>query len=210
LTLAASSIPGEHLLPALLPAFRKDYPHIQIRATVADTSAVLGQVERGKAHLGLAGGKADSGHLEFRSFARDQMVLVTPRGHPWCRRKRVSLGQLCGQPFLVREVGSGSRRCLEQALAEAGRSLQDLRVAVELGSNEGIKEAVLRGLGLAILSTHAVQHELAAGKLHALNVSGLALHRELFAVWDRRRVLPIPARLFLQFIDPRPGPKLRS
>src|SRR5262249_7511445 len=107
------------------------------------------------------------------------------------------------QPLILREAGSGSRWCLEQALARAGRSIHDLHVALELGSNEAIKEGVLRGLGLAILSTHAVQRETQAGQLHALRVAGLSLVREIFVVRDRRRVLPAPAHLFLDLIDSR-------
>jgi DNA-binding transcriptional LysR family regulator len=79
-----------------------------------------------------------------------------------------------------------------------------LRVALELGSNEAIKAAVVRGLGLAVLSDQAVQKELQAGQLHALRVTGLPLERQMFVVWDRRRALPIPARLFLDFVAPCP------
>ncbi len=205
LSLAASSVPGEHLLPALLSAFRQQQPHIQVRATVADSQAVLNQVEHGQAHLGLVGKKSDSPHLECRCFACDTLVLVVPAKHPWCRRKRVSLEQLRQQPLILREAGSGSRWCLEQALAGAGKSLRDLRVGLELGSNECIKEAVLRGLGLAVLSTRAVEKELQTGQLHALRVAGLPLGREMFVVWDRRRALPIPARLFLDLLEPCQG-----
>jgi DNA-binding transcriptional LysR family regulator len=205
LTLAASSVPGEHLLPALLSTFRERHPHVRVRATVGDSRAVLGQVEHGQAHLGLVGGKGDSPHLEYRCFGCDRMALVVPAGHPWARRRRVSLAELGGQPLVVREAGSGSRWCLEQALARAGKSLAEMRVAVELGSNEAIKEAVERGLGVAVLSTHVVDREVGAGRLHALEVAGLALRREMFVVWDRRRVLPIPARLFLDLLEPCPG-----
>lgn len=207
LTLAASSIPGEHLLPALLSVFRKKHPHIQIRVTVTDSLAVLTQVEHGQANLGFVGGKSDNPHLEFRSFACDEMILVVPNNHPWRRRKRVSLQQLQEHALILREAGSGSRWCLEQALARAGRSLKDLQIALELGSNEAIKEAVLRGMGLAVLSTHAVQKELEVGKLHALKITGLLLKREIFTVWDRRRVLPIPAKLFLYLLEPSPDAK---
>jgi DNA-binding transcriptional LysR family regulator len=109
LSLAASSIPGEHLLPGLLSVFRQKYPHVQVRATVTDSQAVLQQVEQGQAHLGLVGGKRDSPHLEFRCFACDRMVLVVPAEHSWARRRRVSLSQLRGQPLILREPGSGSR-----------------------------------------------------------------------------------------------------
>jgi DNA-binding transcriptional LysR family regulator len=208
LSLAASSVPGEHLLPALLAAFHDKHPHVRVRVTVADTGAVLRQVEHGEAHLGLVGGKGDSPHLVYRCFACDRLVLVVPAGHPWGRRRRASLEQLCTQPLILREAGSGSRWCLEQALARSGKSARDLNVALELGSNEAIKEAVRRGVGLAVLSSRAVAREARpGGPLHTLQVTGLALKRQMFAVWDRRRALPIPAHLFLDLLEPckRPG-----
>jgi DNA-binding transcriptional LysR family regulator len=204
LSLAASSVPGEHLLPGLLAAFHEKYPHIQVRMSVTDTSTVLQQVEHGQVALGLVGGRTDNPHLIFRQFACDRLVLVVPAAHPWHRRKRVSVEQLCQQPLLVRESGSGSRWCLERTLSRAGKSVKDLRVALELGSNEAIKEAVLKGVGLAILSDLAVQKEVQAGQLHALQVAGLPLERQMFVVWDSRRALSIPAHIFLDFLGPEP------
>jgi DNA-binding transcriptional LysR family regulator len=203
LSLAASSVPGEHLLPPTLSAFAQKYPQVQVRATVSDSLDVLGQVEHGQAQLGLVGMKEDKPHLEFRSFARDEMVLVVPAQHAWVNKSRVTASQLCQQPFILREHGSGSRWCVEQALAQAGKSARDLRVVVELGSNEAIKEAILCGVGVAILSTHVVHRELQRQQLHAVRVAGVALQRDMFVVWDRRRVLPIPARLFLDFLAPK-------
>jgi DNA-binding transcriptional LysR family regulator len=205
LALAASSVPGEHVLPALLAVFHEKYPHIQVRVVVIDSLAVLRQVEHGQVQLGLVGGKGDSANLVFRPFARDELVLVVPPGHPWQKRRRVSLKQFGAQPLVLREAGSGSRWCLERALDRAGQSAQDLHVALELGSNEAIKEAVLRGVGLAVLSDQVVQKEVAAGQLHAVRVTGLPLEREMFVVWDRRRALSIPAQLFRDFVAPGPG-----
>jgi DNA-binding transcriptional LysR family regulator len=201
LALAASSVPGEHLLPDLLTVFRERYPHIVVRVSVSDTRAVSHQIEQGQAHLGLVGGKGDSAHLDFRSFAHDALVLVVPPANPLAQRKRIALSQFLGQPLIVREPGSASRACLEQALAAAGAPVSSLRIALELGSNEAIKEAVRRGLGLAVLSSHVVRRDVEAGQLHTLEVTGLNLTREMFAVWDRRRVLPIPARLFLDLLS---------
>jgi LysR family transcriptional regulator, low CO2-responsive transcriptional regulator len=203
LALAASSVPGEHLLPSLLSVFRKRYPYVKVRAAVTDTHEVVDCVERGKAHLGLVGGKCDNPHLEFRRFAGDRLVLIVPARHRWKRRKTVSVDELCDQPLIVREAGSASRWCVERALEAVGKSPRDLQIALELGSNEAIKEAVLRGLGLAVLSTHAIQNELKTRKLHALQVTNLALQREMFVAWDRRRAIPIFARLFLDLIEAR-------
>jgi DNA-binding transcriptional LysR family regulator len=205
LFLGASSIPGEHLLPALLAAFGKKHPHIRVHATVSDSMGVMAQVERGEVSLGLVGRKADKPHLEFRFLARDRMVLVAPPGHVLCRRKKVSVKQLSAYPLVLREVGSGLRHCFEKSLERAGRSLADLHVALELGSNEAIKEAVLREIGVAILSVYAVEKELRAGQLHALEVKGLNCDRDMFVVQDTRRVLPLPARLFLISLETGPA-----
>src|SRR6266849_10976629 len=144
LLLAASSIPGEHLLPALLSAFGQKHAHIQVRATVSDSMGVMAQVERGEVHLGLVGRKVDKAHLEFRYLASDRMVLVVPPDHALSKRKKVSVKQLPRYPLVLREVGSGLRHCFEKSLEKAGLSLSDLQVALELGSNEAIKEAVRR------------------------------------------------------------------
>jgi len=202
LVLAASSVPGEYLLPELLAQFQERHPHLQIRATVTDSREVLERVELGQVHLGLVGGRSDSPHLEFRPFAKDELVLVVSAKHEWSGRKRITLAQLATHPLIVREVGSASRSCLEKALADAGKSLHELHVMLELGSNEAIKKAVLRGNGAAVLSTRAVEKEADAGKLHCLQIAGLTLTREMLIVWDRRRVLPIPARQFLDLIAP--------
>jgi DNA-binding transcriptional LysR family regulator len=165
---------------------------------------VMAQVERGEASLGLVGRKTDNPHLDFCYLVSDRMVLVVPPSHALSRRKKMSVKELARHPFILREVGSGLRHCFEKSLDKAGLSLSDLRVVLELGSNEAIKEAVLQGVGVAILSTYAVQKELRMGELHALAVRDLHCDRDMYIVQDRRRVLPLPARLFLLFLETHP------
>ena len=117
----------------------------------------------------------------------------------------MTVEQLAAHPLVLREAGSGLRHCFEKSLERAGRSLADLRVALELGSNEAIKEAVLRGVGVAVLSTSPSRRNSSAGRLHALEVNDLRCDRDMFVVQDRRRVLPLPARLFLTFLDANPS-----
>jgi DNA-binding transcriptional LysR family regulator len=204
LLLAASSIPGEHILPALASQFGRRYPHLRLHASVSDSTAVIRQVERGEVSLGMVGRKADGAYLEFRHLASDRMMLIVPPGHAWSRRKRVSVEQLCGPPPILREVGSGLRHCFETSLERAGLSPADLWVVLELGSNEAIKEAVLQAVGLAILSVYALRKELRSGLLHALEIRGIRCDRDMYIVRDLRRVLPAPARLFLAFLEAHP------
>jgi DNA-binding transcriptional LysR family regulator len=207
LMLAASSVPGEHILPTLLAEFACKYPHIRVHATVRDSAAVIEQVRQGEASVGLIGRKADDPNLEFRPFADDRMVLVVPPSHPLAGEKAVPADRLVTHPLILREAGSGLRHSFEKALVRAGLSSSDLRVALELGSNEAIQGAVLRGVGVAVLSTLAVRREVAAGRLVALTIDGLCCDREMFVVTDRRRVLSTPARLFVNFVGAKPAPE---
>ncbi len=200
LVLAASSIPGEHVLPAALSIFRSQHPGITVRASVDDSLAVLDRVESGREQLGLVGQKVDRIHLNYRPFATDELLLVVGRDDQWKRRRKVRVADVLRRSFIVRETGSGSRWCLEQTLMRAGHSLDDFDVTMELGSNESIKEAVVNGNGIAILSRFAVQRDLDAGRLHGVIIDGMAMTRTLFVVSDSRRAVPRPARAFLQFL----------
>lgn len=202
LRLAASSVPGQYVLPHVLAEFRCRHPAVRVQLSVSDTAVVLREVEQGRAHLGFVGGTGGGPDLEFRRFARDELTVVVPRGHPWWRRRQVTAAALAAQPLVHREAGSGSRRCLEQALERAGVRAT-LNVAVEVGNPETVKEAVREGLGVAVLSRRAVDQELRAGSLHAVRVVGLALDRDLFIVRDRRRALPAAAHFFLRLTDPK-------
>jgi len=210
LEIAASSVPGEHLLPILLSAFGRKYPFLRVRAAISDSLVVIGQVERGEVTIGLVGRKVEKPHLEFRHLASDRMVLVAPPGHPLIRKKTVTVDQLAAHPVVVREAGSGLRHCFEKALERVGRSLSEMRVTLELGSNEAIKEAVQRGVGVAVLSVYAVHKELEAGRLLAVSVKDIHCDRDMYVVQDSRRVLPYPARLFMTYLEANPIPALGS
>jgi DNA-binding transcriptional LysR family regulator len=200
LLLAASSIPGEHLLPAALSIFRSQHPRISVRASIDDSMSVLAQVESGRVQLGLVGQQVERTHLNYRPFATDELLLVVGRDDQWRRRRKVQIADVLRRSVILRETGSGSRWCLEQTLMRAGHSVNDLDVTMELGSNESIKEAVVNGNGIAILSRFAVQRDLDEGRLHSLIIDGMTMNRTLFVVSDSRRAVPRPARAFLQFL----------
>ena len=181
-----------------------------MRAAVSDSAAVIGLVESGAASVGLVGRKSDDPHLEFRHLADDRMVVVAPPGHALGRAKRVTPHDLAAHPLVLRETGSGLRHCFEKAFERAGHSLSDLHVVLELGSNEAIKGAVLRGVGVAVLSALAVRKEVAGGRLLALEVEGVGCDREMFVATDRRRVLSPQARLFLDLLGAGPRPHIIS
>jgi DNA-binding transcriptional LysR family regulator len=204
LLIAASSVPGEYFLPALLAAFRAEHPHVRVRASVGDSGSVIAELEKGEASLGLTGQEPRRPRLEARPFGSDCLVLVVDPAHRWASRKRITLKALAREPLILREPGSGSRAALEKSLMRAGLSLAGLNATLQLGGNTAIKDAVKRGLGVAFLSRLVIQRELDAGELRAVAVSGLALDRRFYLVHDRRRPLSPAATAFLHFVETHP------
>jgi len=130
---------------------------------------------------------------------------VVPRGHRWVGR-HVTTAALRGEPLILREQGSGSRRTVIESLERAGVTTADLNVVLELGSNGAIKDAVGRGLGVAFLSGLVVRKELDSGELVTVEVDGLDPGRAFYLAYDRRRPLPPTARAFLHYLEANPLP----
>ncbi len=200
LQLAASSVPGECVLPSLLSSFHDRYPGVHVRATVGDSESALSDVEKGNATLGLVGRKSSGSHLEYRPLGADCLVLVVPPRHRWASPGTIALADLRGEPLILREPGSGSRSVLLEGLERAGLPASSLNVTLELGSNAAIKDAVGRGLGVSFLSRMALRKELDTAELLRVEVGGLDLERSFHLVFDRRRPLPRPANAFLDFV----------
>jgi DNA-binding transcriptional LysR family regulator len=210
LPLAASSVPGECFLPALLSAFQEEFPLVRVRATVSDSGSVLEDIEKGRATVGFVGQRTENPSLDFRPIGSDCLVVILPPGHPAAGRRTVSLKALSGERLIIREAGSGSRLVLEKGLEQAGTSLAAFGLKLELGSNAAIKDAVRRGLGVAFLSQMAVRRELDSKELRTVAVKGLDLTRDFYLVLHRGRPLPPAAAVFLHFLDTHPLPADRQ
>ena len=188
LSLAASTTPGEYLLPALLAAFHAQYPRIQVQVTIADTSDVAARVLSGEADLGFVGAAVERAGLRLERLVSDEIVLVVPADHPIAGKQRVPLDALWGQRLVMREEGSGTRRSLEEALAAAGLSLPRENVVLTLGSTHAVLLAVQQGLGLGFISARAAAQRQADGSLACVRLDGLDLTRDLYLAY-------LPARL---------------
>jgi DNA-binding transcriptional LysR family regulator len=103
--------------------------------------------------------------LVSRPVARDQMIVVVGSGHPWAGRKVVKVAEIADTEWVLREQGSGTRSIFEQALAAFGVALKDLRVAMELPSNEAVRATVEAGLGATAISASVAAPSIEAGLL---------------------------------------------
>ena len=176
LALGASQTIAHYLLPNFIAGFAQRNPQIRITARSGNTDQMLAALVAGEIQLALLEGPEQRNDVKIEPFMEDHMVLVVPASHEWAGQ-RVTLAEVAGQPLLIREFGSGSRRVVEQALAGAGLKTKDLMVRMELDSTEGLLNAVEAGLGIAFVSRWAVRNQLALGTLKLARVEGLKLSR---------------------------------
>jgi DNA-binding transcriptional LysR family regulator len=199
LTLGSSTGPGEVLLPRLLAAFRRTHPDVAVSLVVQDTQTVCDRVLDGEMELGVVGAERAHRGLVFERLVRDEVVFITPPGHPLAGRASVRLEDLRGVPFLMQQQGSGVRALLEEALRARGMRMRDLDVVMELGLQQSVKAAVLDGLGTTIISRLAVEREVAAGDLVAIDIEGDDLARDFHVVRHAGRTASRVSAAFLDF-----------
>jgi len=189
ISMGGSTIPGEYILPGLISRFKNKYPHLAVNLTIADSSEIENQVLEGKLAIGVIGKKSQHANLLCQKLWEDDLVLAVPARHQWARRKAVSLQELRGIPFILREEGSGTLKILEDNLCESNQNGSNaLQVSARFGSSTAVKEGIKSGLGLSILSAIAIDTEVKAGLLKALKVKGLSMSRSFFLIRNKLRI----------------------
>src|SRR5690348_11952027 len=153
LTVGASTTPGTYLLPEVLGRFHTAYPHVTLSLRISDTREIERWVAAGDVELGVIGEAPLIPGLVAERWVRDELVLIVPRRHRLSRRRAVSAAAITGEPYIAREQGSSTRDVAERYLRRLGTTLTPV---MELGSTEAIREAVAAGLGVALVSRHAV------------------------------------------------------
>jgi DNA-binding transcriptional LysR family regulator len=176
LALGASQTIGQYLLPRFVAGFAERHPKVRVTARSGNTDSMLEALLAHEIHLALIEGPDQRRDLHIEPFMEDHMVLVVPASHEWAGAE-IAVGALREEPMLVRELGSGSRRVIEQAWHAAGLKPRDLHIRMELDSTEGLLSAVEAGLGVTFVSRWAVRNQLALGTLQLARVRGLKLAR---------------------------------
>lgn len=199
LVLAASTVPGEYLAPAILAEFRKLHPRVRVEMSVTDSDEATALVLAREADLALVGSKPRDRRLAAATFASDEVVLVGPSPNPFAPRGKLTLKELRDVPLILREQGSGTRGAIARILPHAGERAAVLRV----GSSEAAKRCVQHGLGLAFVSRQAVSAEIAAGRFEVVQLPGTPVSRTFYVVRHRSVTPSAAARAFLALVHQR-------
>lgn len=203
-TLGASTSIGNHVLPRVIIAFKKEHPKVKISMMVGNTKRIEELVKSGFIDFGLVAGECMGGRLKRETIMSDDLILIVSRDHPWAKKKMVSILDLLKEPFIFREEGSGTRQKIEEYFASHGISIHDMHVAMVLGSTASIKESVEAGVGVSIVSKWAVQRELGEGRLNMVTFREGNIQRDLFLVLPPRKHLSHVMDEFLIFVRKYP------
>ena len=206
LVLGASTTPGEFVLPQAVGQFRQVYPGIQLELIIGNTRSIVQRILSREIDLGMVGERPQqhSGELEMIDYQEDEIVLVASPDHPVALRRTLTPWQVVEAGLIVRETGSATRKAAEEHFDGLGVVP---RIALELGSNQAVKQAAAAGGGIGVVSRLGVGAEVQAGMLVVLEVNGWNCRRPLTLVYPKDRYLSPAQRAFRKFlINLRPDP----
>ena len=184
-TLAASTTPGQYVVPRMLGAFLRANPEVAASIVIADTTKVVELVDTGEAQLGMVGAKVRGTRATFEEAGTDELVLIADPASPLLAREDLLLRDLLEEPFIMREPGSGTRQVTESVLRAEGIDPGDLQVVTELGTSEAIVRAVEGGLGLGVVSRWVAEKALELKTVVEVPVGGFPVTRPFYLVLPR-------------------------
>jgi DNA-binding transcriptional LysR family regulator len=200
LSIGASSTIGNYLLPHIIAAFKKKVPQVNISLVVSNTKTITERLNAGEIDIALVEGDVSKQRFSVETLISDELVVIMSPAHPWAERRNLPAIELTKEPLILREEGSGTRQIILKHLEEHGLKLDQLKIALVMGSTEAIKGAVEEGLGVSIMSGWAVRKWLKQGLLRAATFKDLKFHRNFSIISPKRNYSTHTAREFLNFL----------
>ena len=188
----------KYFMPHLLGKFLTQYPDVEPKLKFSNRERIIERLENNVDDFVVMGQIPDDDNsFQAYPFLENILVMVAPKNHPFANKKNIQIKDLMNERFLERETGSGTRMVFDHLLAKHQLEVEPY---MELGSSEAIKQGVTAGLGLAVLSLHSLELELAAKKLVVLDVKGFPIKRRWYAVHLKGKTLSLVAKTFLDFL----------
>lgn len=203
LLVGASTTPGIYILPKILGQFRKAFPAIETILDIGNSQEIENKILTDQIDIALVGEKIDNSNLECKTITHDDLVVVVSTDHELAKSTFATLEDILNEPFVVREPGSSTRIALESRLQELGRKI---KMNMQFGSLEAIKQAVAANLGVSVLSGFVVDQEVCSGNLHILHIPELEITREICVVFHKEKELSVPTTAFLRLLKDNLAP----
>ena len=188
---------ANYFAPRLLAAFCQRHPDVKVSLDVSNREHILELLHETDKDLAIMGRPPEPSDLVAHPFMENPLVVIAAPSHPLAQASSIPLARLNQETFISREIGSGTRIAVERFFEEAGTRLT---TAMEMSSNEAIKQAVQAGLGLGVVSVHTLEMELALERLVILDVQGFPILRHWYVVHRQGKRFSSVAQAFLNFV----------
>ena len=202
ITIAASTIPAQYLLPGILAAYNERFPNQQFKIIEADSTKVVEQVVNHTVDIGFTGTVIDKRLCKYIPFYQDELVVITPNTEKY--REYVAEKQdakwIVNEALIMREEGSGTRKEAEKQLKKIGIFPTKLNVIASMESTEAIKRAVTNGMGISLISKLAAEDEIQKGKLLAFPISAEDMRRDINVIYNRNLQLSRSSERFIKVV----------
>lgn len=167
LKIGATFTIGEYILPTIIRKLREQYPDLTLQITIGNTEEIVRFVKLLQVDIGLIEGVTEEKEIIIKPFMQDELVFVCHPNHPLIQKPSISFNDLQNEMWVMREAGSGTGNFLRHLLQTNGIQTKS---AITISSSQGVKEAVIQGLGLTLLSHHVIKRELELGILQQLHI----------------------------------------
>ncbi len=188
---------AKYFVPRLLGPFCERYPGIDISLQVTNHEYILNRLSENLDDLYVMSQLPENMEIACHRILENPLVVVARADHPLAQEKNISLERVAAEPFIMREPGSGTRKAAQNIFDEHKLLL---KVRLDLGSNEAIKQAIAGGLGISVLSAHTLALEGSSSQLTILDVENFPIERYWYAVYPSGKQLSIVARTFLDYL----------
>lgn len=196
--IGASTIPSGHMVPKLIGPFLDQYPGIRLQVSTGDTMQIITKIKSGEVEAGIVGAGVDDPLIRQEKLLADRMMLIVYPDHPLAK-PRIEYSDLFDHRIIGREEGSGTWRSVLSGIREAGFDERRLNTVLTMGNTASVIQSILNRVGISILSTLAVQDELAAGRLKSVPIHQLNLERYFYLTLPVRRSLSPICERFIEF-----------
>lgn len=200
ITIAASTIPAQYLLPKVLMCYRERYPKEQIKIMETDSSEVVTQVVDHMVDVGFTGTVLEKKHCKYIPFYKDELAVITPYTPEYRilkEQNRDDIDWIKRKPLILREEGSGTRKEAEKQLKNAGISMEDLDIVASIANQETIKKSVKQGMGITVLSRLAAEDE---DGLLIFPIPGADEGRDINLVYNKNYQMTRSADRFIRIV----------
>jgi len=192
---------AEYFAPRLLGMFCQQYPEIEVSLEVSNRKHILDRLANNMDDLYILDLPPENDEIIVQSFLQNPLVVLASVNHPLANKKKITLERIAEEPFIFRENGSGTRIETESFVAKQGLKL---KTRMTLGSNEAIKQAILGGLGVSVLSRHTLTLDSHKDQLAILDVNGFPINCQWHYAYPSGKKLSIVAQTFLAYLQNAP------